>query len=120
MEQWGRDHWSTLLYVETRCVDHQGYLHDNQMRTFRYGYDGNHPTRLKDGTFAPEGHDDWACLFDMMREKLISSTVLDTGTVYSLTDRGWKIAAALRRHYAESNRNPNTFNPPEEIVNDVQ
>lgn len=29
---WGKDHWSTLAYVETRTVDHKGLLDHDHMR----------------------------------------------------------------------------------------
>lgn len=30
--EWGKDHWSLLAYVETRCVDYQGVLELIRMR----------------------------------------------------------------------------------------
>lgn len=117
MEQWGRDHWSTLLYIESRCVDGYGMIDESKMRTYVYG-DKNQPSRLKDGKLADDGHDDWACLNDMIRAGLVVEKE-DNHFTLALTDRGWQIASALRRHYAESHRNPNSFEPPKEEVNDV-
>lgn len=31
----GKDHWSTFAYIETRCVDHKGVPDRNHMRTDR-------------------------------------------------------------------------------------
>ncbi len=84
---WGHDHWSTLAYVEARCVDHDGYIGNENMRTCprhpqfagRFvpskqkamrGTPGDsrvtteYPTRIVGGlSIAP--HDDWDCLRDM-------------------------------------------------------
>lgn len=32
--EWGRDHWSTLGYVEIRCVYYGGKLNNDRMRTY--------------------------------------------------------------------------------------
>lgn len=35
MAAWGRDHWSTLAFIETLCVDHHGGLSDKHRRNMR-------------------------------------------------------------------------------------
>lgn len=32
VEMWGKDHWSTFGYIETRCVDHDGVPDREHMR----------------------------------------------------------------------------------------
>ena len=97
MSRWGKDHWTTLAYVETRWVDHRGMLDHDKMRcdadrhpTFfgakchvRTPSDlaGRHyPTRLKteqpdaDGIWGSvdlPDHDDYNCLDDAITEGLI-------------------------------------------------
>ena len=57
MDRWGKDHWSTFMYVETRCVDHGGKLNHSHMRE-----DGiQHPTCLSNGDTIPY-HSDWNCV----------------------------------------------------------
>jgi hypothetical protein len=69
--EWGKDHWSTLAYLETCAVDHDGYVDSRKM-----GSDGvKYPSRLR--RLDPEqpneepNHSDWDCLADMMTEGLI-------------------------------------------------
>lgn len=88
MNRWGKDHWSTLAYVETRIVDHEGQLAEPHMRSDG----GRYATRLKPTEEAIEearirqtagerfptprveelfGHNDWDCLADMYAAGLI-------------------------------------------------
>ncbi len=81
--QWGKDHWSTLAYAESRCVDHKGVLKNANMRThasrhpllmargFASPGDGSqYPTIHKGGELAD--HDDWDCLYDMEQTGLLT------------------------------------------------
>ncbi len=83
LDQWGKDHWSTLAFIETRCVDHKGVLQNAHMRThvgrhplfmargFKSPGDGSrYPTIYKGGELAD--HDDWDCLYDMVLAGLIT------------------------------------------------
>ena len=61
--RWGRDHWTTLLYLESRCVDYGGKIDNQHMRTNARLHRGvlgeaqkrggitseNCPTRLRSG-----------------------------------------------------------------------
>lgn len=123
MEEWGRDHWSTLLYLESRWVDHGGHVRNEQMscnaRRHRklFASDGNlelsatarawkdaYSTRLRDGQEI--GHDDWDSLEDMAAEGLLTFDFVDRGrgpfeggaVVVQLTERGAEIAGQLRAH----------------------
>jgi len=96
MHRWGKDHWSTFAYVETRWVDHRGMLGHDHMRCDadrHHAFYGakrraltpdlaarHYPTRLKterpaaDGTWGSvdlPGHDDYDCLGDAIAEGLI-------------------------------------------------
>lgn len=89
IERWGKDHWSTLLYVETRIVDHGGSLSADRMRCIRDRHPDaylakrhttaffpdeadatRYPTRLRDGEKVFD-HDDYDCLADMIDEGVI-------------------------------------------------
>lgn len=114
ISRWGKDHWTTLAYVETVAVDRGGQIQNAKMRTgFPNGdlcdsrfphYPGDYPTRLRDGELG--GHDDWDCLLDFHAEGLIEYPEVevvddvDHFVRVMLTERGASIAADLRRHLA--------------------
>lgn len=102
MARWGKDHWTTFAYVETRWVDYGGFLSHDQMRCDRsrhpafyaskrrataFGTDcdgGRYATRLKSETAGPDGtwgtaemfgHDDYDCLSDAISAGLIKVTM---------------------------------------------
>lgn len=110
MSVWGKDHWSLLLYVETRVVDYDGLLDEKYMRIHSLGSkEGDRfycKTRLK-GDAVIHCHDDQDCLNDLEFEGLVK----EYDNKYSLTDYGWECAAALRRHKAEI-KNIRDFQPP--------
>lgn len=112
MELWGKDHLSTLLYIESRAVDGGGKPKIAQMRQWpghpRRGWEGGgmpsgptaHPTRLKDGS-GLSNHDDWDCVSDMEAAGLVEWHGTGLQPIITLTDYGWLVAGALRRHRAE-------------------
>lgn len=82
--RWGHDHWSTLAYIEGRCVDHRGVLKNANLRTntsrhplfiargFGSPGDGSqYPTEYRDGGQLTD-HDDWDCLYDMVQLGLLT------------------------------------------------
>lgn len=111
MALWGKDHWATLAYVETLCVDHQGVLDPRRMRCNprRHPHfnvnpsfgpdraDGSYkyPTMLKGGGIEPE-HDDWDCFYDLETTGLIEDVGTGIHPVARLTVAGHKMAANLR------------------------
>ena len=128
MARWGRDHWSTLAYLETRIVDHRGriahdhmrcharrhpLMHAAKRRVLSVSGDGSaYPTRLRDGELAD--HDDYDCLDDMIAVGFVTVTMppaprgtlvtgfveseLMTRATYALTAAGVHICAQLRTH----------------------
>ena len=75
MAQWGKDHWSTFAYIETRCVDFDGVPCRDHMRCdldrhpslrHRGTSENKYPTRLKGGQ-ERQDHDDWDCIDVVVR-----------------------------------------------------
>lgn len=108
VEAWGRDHNSTLLYAETRAVDHDGWLSatDEHMRVSR-----QYPTRLHNGVEV-HGHTDYDCLKDAQAAGFLvydeTETPADTSRARRIgsgrvrfTEQGWTYVHALRRQRAE-------------------
>jgi hypothetical protein len=93
VERWGRDHHSTLLYAETRAVDHGGVLTTSDKCMRRDG--STYPTRLKDGVV--EGHNDYDCLADAVACGFITYE----GQRVRFTNAGWSYVHGLRRARAE-------------------
>jgi len=118
IEQWGKDHWSTLAYIETCIVDQQvvadiGGLDKRKMRCnpkthphWAHLPDWSHDngTRLKGYKSKEETpdlllptHDDWDCVEDMEAENLVMICSVANCWV-SLTNEGRDIASQLREH----------------------
>lgn len=106
VDVWGKDHWSTLGYVECRIVDNGGFLDPRHLRR-----DGNaYPTRLR-GAEMP-GHTDLDCIADIERHGLLTYkrkartahrnlAHLDGGAAtwhVTLTELGRQVCADLRVH----------------------
>lgn len=121
IELWGKDHWSTLAYLETCAVDYRGLVDNRRMRCnprlhrkfAHFDYlgvivDGSrYPTRTKTGEI--QRHDDWSCLEDLVAAGLIKAywrvrypeqIAGGAQAKIELTALGLKIAADLRAHKA--------------------
>jgi len=80
---WGNDHNSTLLYIESRVVNHGGVLDNRQLRidgsrhpTFmgllnQATNGGDYPTRLQAGSMEYD-HDDLDCILDLWAAGLVT------------------------------------------------
>lgn len=115
MSKWGKDHWSTLLYLETLAVDNSGLAKpDNRrMRTneVRHPYlvgvgmmvdsmgASKYPTILKEGE--AKGHDDWDCVDDAIEEELVEDVGTGLNRAYKFTKKGKKAMARLREFKQE-------------------
>lgn len=106
----GRDHWSVLLYIESRCVDNSAKLAHESMRCSpkrhpmlaeRHHTEPCSPTRLR-GDKPISDHDDWDCAEDMLRAGWLLQVGTSINPVYLLTDLGWKIVGTLRRFRADT------------------
>jgi len=119
MKDWGKDHWSTMLYLESRAVDNKGIIENAQMRCHRSLHpefahiDGTCPTRLRGGRVLSH-HDDWSCLEDIVFAGLVYAEVEDIErrpkrVRVSFTPLGWLIAQELRKHRAAPRRSDFDF-----------
>ena len=109
LAMFGKDHWSTFAYIETRIVDHGGEPQREHMRTDKdrhpflawcrnedeFGGAKKHPTRLKGGILLDD-HDDWDCVDDCIAFGLLENVGSAVNPVYQLTDEGRRVAALLR------------------------
>lgn len=112
MSVWGRDHYSTFAYLETRVVDYKGTIAKQHMRTdenrhpglaFRLPFSGDdpneerYPTKLV-GFVKLRDHDDWDCVDDMVVAGLIEKHGTGLYPIVKLTEQGELVAAVLRAH----------------------
>ena len=123
MADFGKDHWSLLGYVQTRCADsfhpqgvgeldkkhlrcnaarhpiHATFIMSHRERAWKPEYG----TRLhgdgRDGSRQLPDHDDWDCLDDLEAAGLLEVISTANGFV-KLTDAGLDMAAALVKHKA--------------------
>lgn len=109
MEKWGRDHASTVLYLETCLVDCNGKLDPRKMRINRNIHPGTgnsisseSPTQLSVGVV--HKHDDWSCLEDAEAAGICVSVGTGINPHYNLTDEGWELIGFLRRRRAENRK----------------
>jgi len=114
IEAFGRDHWSTLAYIETVCVDNSGVPARDRMRVNQERHPGlvgeqqarscvkwqdSYSTRLK-GNTRVKGHDDWDVADDLAAAGLIEINGTGLHPVFKMTDFGHVIAGRLRIHKA--------------------
>lgn len=127
VEHFGRDHWSTLLYVECVATDCQGFqvgldprMRSNR-RTFRMlqsfrkpkraglshpdhaiAMSPEHGSRLCDGSVLAR-HDDWCCIQDLAHAGMLSPPPgeIELRVVIHLTDLGREVCSAIRKHKEE-------------------
>lgn len=112
MDRWGRDHRTTLMYVEARCVDHRGrvklanlrvdpdrhpMLMDRRLQA--HGSGKGYPTRLAGGEEL-FGHDDWDCIEDAEALGLLRWTMDGDGPLLEMTPAGLEVTARWRAEKA--------------------
>ena len=126
MEKFGKDHWSLLGYIETCCVEGDGEIVHDRMRTnpdcnpdlgyrrtmfSKLEWKDEYSTRLKSFPWKSKsekekakhrvsGHDDWDCLEDLEKAGLARLLSYVNGFV-QMTDAGLAMAAKIRVHKAK-------------------
>ena len=132
-ERWGKDHWSTLLYLESCAVNQRGRIEHAKMRTSRRNWrlagsvhgvanvmsPDEYPTRLAllqveraefDAVHLIGGHDDWECVQDFADASLLTLEVNEDHPVFplpvtcTLTSAGYQAAAEARKRRAETGK----------------
>ena len=119
-KQFGKDHWSLLAYIETRCVDYKGVLDVAHLRISdpaigmgsyhtlynRPKWKPEYGTRLagyfkedgtKDETRQIKNHDDLDCIDELEEAGYIENIGTEL-TAYKMTKLGNQVAALLRQH----------------------
>lgn len=112
LSNWGKDHWSTLAYIETVMIDRGVFpvAGDPRMRSNRRNYrimptdfgvcmPIDQGSVLSDGTIV-KGHDDWCCIQDFAAEGLLNKKEeeIDLGAKLKLSDLGISLTHKLREH----------------------
>jgi hypothetical protein len=119
MSDFGKDHWSLLAYLETRCVDFKGTIDHEHLRCntkthpglvgFRcaslpppFHNDGSYkyPSMLKPGVPVVPEHDDWDCFYDLEEAKLIDDKGTGIEPVAVMTELGRRVAGEIRKWLA--------------------
>lgn len=121
LAKWGRDHWATFAYLETRIVDHDGVPDYERMRCDPRVHPGlargrmpkglnwdEYGTRMVDGTKLTR-HDDWSCLDDAELLGLIENIGTGVNRKYKFTESGYVVAGAIRRYLQEGGRGAANF-----------
>lgn len=122
IEQFGKDHWSLLAYIETVCVDNKGVPDLTRMRCNPQRHPGlvihgthghaewcdTYSTRLfgffdaEDKTrFILPDHDDHDCMNDFEAAGLVENIGTGINPVYKLTVYGLTVSGWLRQHKAQ-------------------
>ena len=119
LDKWGKDHWSLLAYIETRCVDYKGILERSHMRCNEnkhpllkglacggLKWDEDYSTITKDGRI--KEHDDWDVLDDLEVVGFIEIMSLVNQRV-QITDKGRAVVNLLREHKSRPDCNFSNF-----------
>ena len=113
----GKDHWSTFGYLETRCVDYK--IKGSRFASINFAHmrcdpalhpalargdpmfdrSKKYPTRLAGGALL-ENHDDWDCADDLEAAGLIKLGGTGMYPTVQMTKLGLAVASALRAHKA--------------------
>ena len=102
VKQFGKDHWSLLLYIETRIYNYKGVLGVQHMRNKNSpGWQPEYGTRLfgywnKDNSLLQlSNHDDYDCLDDLEMAGLIENIGTGLCPVCTITKKGAKMLSQL-------------------------
>lgn len=121
----GKDHWTTLAFVETLCVDSAkkgvGEIDKRRMRTNEKRHPGHAVNRPHTGAWVSgcgtrlsgywdakgepvlerliKSHDDWDCLNDLEAAGFIEMISEANGFV-RMTEKGFGVASELRKYKA--------------------
>jgi hypothetical protein len=125
VKEFGRDHWSTLAYIECVNVDGSGRPALERMRCNpsrhpglaegrrgpRIEWQTSWSSHTKSGILLT-GHDDFDCVNDLEKAGLIVVHGTGNNPVYRLTVDGWRVVNDLRQHKANG-KNFGDYSYPE-------
>jgi len=107
--QFGKDHWSTLAFLETQIVEKQFPIDLKRMRVndskrgFKngngMGWQDRWSTVLKDGSIA-SGHDDIDVIDDLEKYGYLKNNGTHINIYPELTKKGFAVCHAIRKHKA--------------------
>ncbi len=118
-KDFGKDHWSLLAYIETRCVDYGGILNKAHLRiknpvnqalsimNSQSSWSPDYGTRLsgyfkndgnKDKTRQLKNHDDLDCQTDLEDAGYIENMGTGLNPACKMTKLGSQVASLLRQH----------------------
>ncbi len=122
-KDFGKDHWSLLAYIETRCVDYKGVLDIAHLRVKNLAIGSPHTpfdkpkwkseygTRLRgyftnklnevDKKFLLPNHDDLDCFDDLEEAGYIENTGTGLNPACIMTKLGSQVISLLRQHKAK-------------------
>lgn len=111
LHQFSKDHWSTLLFLETQIleknfpIDRRRLRINETKRIFNngnpFGWKDEYSTKLKDGTVILS-HDDIDVIDDLEDSGCIKNNGTHINIYPTLTDRGWNLCLALKKHKANN------------------
>lgn len=106
-QQFGKDHWNTLAFLETQIVERLFPIDLRRMRVnenkrgFRngnpFGWQDDWSTKLKDGS-RESGHDDIDVLDDLENFGYLKNNGTHINIIPKLTEKGRKVCNAIREH----------------------
>ena len=122
IKDYGKDHWSLLAYIETRCVDYKGVLDVAHLRVRnpaigslrtpfgRPMWKPEYGTRLS-GYFKEDGtkdksrqisnHDDLDCADELEEAGYLTNIGTGLNPAYKMTKSGSEVASLLRQHKSD-------------------
>lgn len=118
VDNWGKDHWSLLIFFETQVVDNKKQIDvqririNEKKRGFTNGnisssWKDSYGTIQKDGSIAAE-HDDIDVMNELEAEGLCVNNFTEMNPIIELTEKGFAVVADIRKHKARGG-NVKTF-----------
>jgi hypothetical protein len=106
-KEFGKQHWSLLAYIETQVVDRSFPIDHRRMSCNEkkrgisngapFGWDNKYSTENNKGEQLILGHDDIDCFEELESEGYIKNQGTLLNMYPSITDKGWKACAELRK-----------------------
>lgn len=109
-ENWGKDHWSLLAYLETCAVDHKGVVNLSRIRIneakrgFTNGtnckWQESWGTRMKGGVIPDGKHDDIDVLEELEAAGFVDNIATNLHPCITMKPKGLKVVNKIRVHKA--------------------